>query len=98
MLYRSLDKKTLRADFISYMLKEGKAKSTATSTAFCVFAIWNKCGADYFWEVINTDDRKLRQIVDGFVSKYYPKQVRYSNNYLTSIRRFKEYLNQSGVV
>ena len=97
MLYRSLDKRTLRADFISYMLKAGKAKNTAISTANSVFAMWNKCGEDFFWNTVNAENSRLREIVDDFLSRYYPKQVRYPHNYLTSIHRFKEYLVNSGV-
>lgn len=96
MVYKSTDQKTLRAGFISFMLKEGKAKNTASSNAFCVFSLWNKCGQDFFWDTINADDASLRATILPFLEKYYLNQGKTAlPGYLSSIRHFKRYLANS---
>lgn len=92
MLLEKTDKQTLRAEYISYMVSTGKSVNTANTTAANVFALWNKCGEEYFWEAINADDASLRDKMFSFLETYYPNQLKYLSGYLTSIRYFKSFL------
>lgn len=93
MSIESHDHKTLRKQYIDYMLSTGKAKNTATTTAAQIFAIWNQRGEDFFWETMNASDPELRIIIKDFVQSYYPKQMRYLSGYLTSVHYFKQFLD-----
>ena len=92
MVLEKTDKQTLRAEYISYMVNTGKSVNTANTTAASVFALWNKCGEEYFWEAINADDALLRDKMLGFLETYYPNQLKYLSGYLTSVRYFRSFL------
>ena len=92
MILENADKRTLREEYISYIISTGKSKNTANTTAASIFALWNKCGKEYFWEVINTDDASLRDKMFGFLETYYPNQLKYLSGYLTSVRYFRSFL------
>ena len=92
MIHENVDKQALRAEYISYIISTGKSKNTANTTAGCVFALWNKRGEEYFWEVMNTDEIALRDKMFVFLQAYYPNQLDYISGYLTSVRYFKSFL------
>ena len=77
MVLEKTDKQTLRAEYISYMVNTGKSVNTANTTAANVFALWNKCGEEYFWEAINTDDASLRDKMLGFLETYLRAKENY---------------------
>lgn len=92
MVLENTDKQTLRAEYISFIVSTGKSANTANTTAANVFALWNKCGEEYFWEAINADDASLRDKMFRFLETYYPNQLKYLSGYLTSVRYFKSFL------
>lgn len=83
---------SLREEYISFIERTGRKKTTAITTAGEVFALWNKCGEDYFWSAIHADDNSLRKMMADFLESYYPAQVRYLSGYLTSVRYFRDFL------
>ena len=57
----------LREEYIAFIERSGKSKNTANTTAAELFALWNKCGEEYFWTVIRADDESLREMVTAFL-------------------------------
>lgn len=92
MVLENIDKQTLRVEYISYIVSTGKSVNTANTTASSIFALWNKCGEEYFWEAINADDASLRDKLFSFLETYYPNQLKYLSGYLTSVRYFRSFL------
>ena len=86
----------LREEYIAFIERSGKSKNTANTTAAELFALWNKCGEEYFWTVIRADDESLREMVTAFLETYYPRQLKYKSGYLTSVRYFREFLAEKG--
>lgn len=92
MVLEKTDRATLREEYLLFIQSTGKSKNTANTTASSVFALWNKCGEEYFWKVINSDDASLRGEISSFLETYYPNQLKYLSGYLTSVRYFKSFL------
>lgn len=92
MLLENTDKKTLRAEYISYIESTGRKKATANTTAASVFSLWNKCGEAFFWEAINADEASLREMMFSFLQSHYPNQIKYLSGYVTSIHYFRSFL------
>lgn len=84
--------RSLREEYISFIERSGKKKATATTYAREVFALWNKCGEEYFWSAIHAEDNSLREMIADFLESYCPGEVRYISNYLSSIRCFRDFL------
>ncbi len=61
---------SLRKGYISFIEGSGKKKATAITTAGEVFALWNKCGEEYFWSAIHADDDRLREMMADFLESY----------------------------
>ena len=83
---------SLRKGYISFIEGSGKKKATAITTAGEVFALWNKCGEEYFWSAIHADDDRLREMMADFLESYYPRQTKYISGYMTSVRYFRDFL------
>lgn len=83
----------LREEYIAYIQQSGRAKSTAYTTANKIFKLWENCGDDAFWSVVNADNDTLRVLLTDYVRKYYPNQMRDVPGFGTSIRCFREFLN-----
>ena len=92
MLQNSHNMQELRSRYIDYMLRTGKATTTANTTASEVFSLWKKCGEEFFWSTIKLDDHDLRAVMRVFVQTYYPNQIRYLGGYITSVRYFRNFL------
>lgn len=83
---------TLREEYISYLEQSGRSKNTAYTSAAEIFALWNKCGEEYFWAVMRADDDSMREMMTGFLEKYYPRLLKYKSGHITSLRYFREFL------
>ena len=93
MAIEDLDQKTLRKEYIDYILSTNRSPNTATTTAAQIFALWIRRGEEFFWETMKATEPERREIVKDFVQCYYPKQMRYLSGYFTSIRYFKQFLD-----
>ena len=86
----------LREEYIAFIEQSGKSRNTANTTAAELFALWNKCGKEYFWTVIRADEGSLREMMTAFLETYYPRQLKYKSGYMTSVRYFREFLAAKG--
>lgn len=84
--------RALRDEYVLYMVESGKSKNTANTSATEIFALWNKCGEEYFWTVIRASDGSMQEMMTDFLEKYYPRLLKYKSVHITSLRYFREFL------
>ena len=90
---RNMSYKELRLAFKSFLFNQGKKENTVNSMTQCVFFIYRNCGADKFWDTVEADETGRRQMILDALHQYStPKVATYINGYMTSYRRFREFL------
>lgn len=90
---RNMSYKELKLAFRSFLFNQGKKENTVNSMTQCVFFIYRNCGADKFWDTVEADETNRRQMILDALHQYStPKVATYINGYMTSYRRFLEFL------
>ncbi len=90
---RNMSYKELRLAFRSFLFNQGKKENTVNSMTQCVFFIYRNCGENRFWDTVEADEANRRQMILDALHQYStPKVATYINGYMTSYRRFLEFL------
>ena len=90
---KNMSYKELKAAFRSFLVHQGKKENTVNSMTQCVFFIYRNCGEKSFWDTVEADEISRKQMILDALHQYStPNVASYISGYMTSFRRFLEFL------
>ena len=95
---KSLSYDEMRTAFRTFLFNQGKKVNTVNTMTNEVFFLWRKCGAATFWKAVEADEAARRELVLDAINRYStPGLASYISGFMTSYRRFLEFIGESDV-
>lgn len=90
----------VRAEYVQYLKSHEYAETTARTSAYAAFYLWDRLGQDAFWDTVLSDD--FENISKMYIESLYLKEagragtdrVQWVNWRMAHLRRFRRFLQE----